>query len=338
LEILTFKRPPTKSIVFDTYWKFAAERQNIFFRRINEELVWTKDKILLKHKFTNAYRASDRVSQFLISDVIYKGDQSSDEVLFRILLFKIFNKIETWNILLLKFGVISVKTFDFKLYNQVFLDVLNSGKPIYSGAYIMTSGKSRFGYSKKHQNHLKLLELFIKNEAYKKIEQLKSLKDLFLYLKEYPTIGNFLAYQYAIDINYSEICNFDEMDFVEAGPGAKDGIRKCFSKLGDYTESDIIHYMTDIQDKEFSRLGLAFKNLWGRRLNLIDCQNLFCEVDKYSRVAHPNIQGVTGRTRIKQIFRPNKNKLEYWFPPKWNINGNIEKYYSKLSPTTMAIE
>lgn len=32
-------------------------------------------------------------------------------------------------------------------------------------------------------------------------------------------------------------------------------------------------------------LGLRFRSLAGRRLKLIDCQNLFCEVDKYARVA-----------------------------------------------------
>ncbi|MCL4400581.1 putative DNA base hypermodification protein, partial [Candidatus Parvarchaeota archaeon] len=63
---------PTK--VFDTYWKFAAERQSIFFRKLKDEKPpWTDDWILRKHKFTNAYRASDRVSQFLIKEVIYNG-------------------------------------------------------------------------------------------------------------------------------------------------------------------------------------------------------------------------------------------------------------------------
>src|SRR5258707_9985183 len=45
-----------------------------------------------------------------------------------------------------------------------------------------------------------------------------------------------------------------------------------------------------------------------RRLQLIDCQNLFCEVDKYARVAHPNIAGRTGRTRIKQKFRMSQDR------------------------------
>lgn len=56
-----------KTKVYDTYWKFANERQNIFIRKFEgEENNLTEDKILQEYKFTNAYRASDRVSQYLI--------------------------------------------------------------------------------------------------------------------------------------------------------------------------------------------------------------------------------------------------------------------------------
>jgi hypothetical protein len=44
--------------------------------------------------FTNAYRAADRVSQYLIRNVIYQSDLpgNADELVFRILLFKLFNR------------------------------------------------------------------------------------------------------------------------------------------------------------------------------------------------------------------------------------------------------
>jgi hypothetical protein len=110
-----------------------------------------------------------------------------------------------------------------------------------------------------------------------------------------------------------------------AGPGAKEGIGKCFSELGGLSESDIIRYMVDVQEMEFDRLGLKFQTLWGRPLKLIDCQNLFCEVAKYSRVSHPDIVGSSGRTRIKQKYKPNTQPIMYWFPPKWEINHLIKQ-------------
>src|SRR5579859_2070681 len=61
---------------FDVYWRFAAERQRIFHgRAAGEPPPWTNDPVLTRHKFTNVYRAADRVSQYLISDVIYTGSQ-----------------------------------------------------------------------------------------------------------------------------------------------------------------------------------------------------------------------------------------------------------------------
>src|SRR5262245_53410304 len=57
--------------VFDTYGKFAAERQAIFMRRIaGLRQPWTRDVVLASYRFTNVYRASDRVTQYLIRHVL----------------------------------------------------------------------------------------------------------------------------------------------------------------------------------------------------------------------------------------------------------------------------
>ena len=61
-----------------------------------------------------------------------------------------------------------------------------------------------------------------------------------------------------------------------------------------------------------------FNDLWGRPLQLIDCQNLFCEVDKYARVAHPEI-GSGGPTRIKQTYSADPRPLTLGYPPKWGL-------------------
>jgi hypothetical protein len=92
--------------------------------------------------------------------------------------------------------------------------------------------------------------------------------------------------------------------------GARNGIRKCFRDLGGLNESDIIRMVADRQQIEFERLGIEFKSLWERPLQLIDCQNLFCEVNKYARHAHPQIIGITGRTRIKQTFRSSPHPIK----------------------------
>lgn len=324
--IPVFKWLPTKTTeVFDTYWKFASERQEIFFKRIKNNIgPFTNDPILRMHKFTNAYRAADRVSQYLIRNVIYSGDQTPEEVFFRIILFKTFNKIETWEKLLKKFGVVSYREYTFDRYDELLTNEKEIGS-IYSAAYIMPSGGKNMPFSVKHRNHLKLLESMMVDNLPQKICDSKSLQEIFYLLMSYPMIGDFLAFQYAIDLNYSSMIDFNEMSFVVPGPGAKDGMRKCFSDYGGLSEVDLIKCMADRQGQEFERLGLSFKSLWGRPLQLIDCQNLFCEVDKYARVAHPDINGITGRTRIKQKFKPIYKPIDYFFPPKWKINEAVKK-------------
>src|SRR4029453_9341554 len=156
-----------------------------------------------------------------------------------------------------------------------------------------------------------------------KLQACASMAEVFQLLRGYPGIGDFLAYQFLIDINYSAVINFDEMDFVVPGPGARDGLRKCFGPAASGIEADLIRYMSDSQEEHFIRLGLGLPALNGRRLQLIDCQNLFCEVDKYARLAHPEITGYLGRSRIKQRFRPADEVLTSWFPPKWGINSPV---------------
>ena len=304
--------------VFDTYWRFASERQEIFMRRVlGSTPPWTEDPILSGHRFTNTYRASDRVSQYLIRHVIYDGSQKPEEVFFRTILFKLFNKIDTWEALRTELGAVSWREFAFETYAKVLDRLLDDGQRIYSAAYIMPS--PAFGSPRKHRNHLRLIEHMMADGAPRKLGKASSLREVFELLSGYPSLGDFLAFQFAIDLNYGELTDFSEMEFVVAGPGARDGIRKCFTETAGLTEAEIIQVMAERADTEFKRLGMSFRNLWGRGLQLIDCQNVFCEVSKYARVAHPDVAGESGRTRIKQKFVPRPTPVPQWYPPKWGL-------------------
>ncbi|MBL8792479.1 MAG: hypothetical protein JNM56_01100, partial [Planctomycetia bacterium] len=137
--------PLRPSPVYDTYWRFAAERQRVFFNRLDHRPPpWTQDPVLRTHKFTNAYRASDRASQYLIRSVIYRSDLPDDaaEVVFRILLFKLFNRIETWELLQKELGPLSYAGYSFRRYDQVLSRALTRGQRLYSAANIMPSAGS----------------------------------------------------------------------------------------------------------------------------------------------------------------------------------------------------
>ena len=86
------------------------------------------------------------------------------------------------------------------------------------------------------------------------------MQESFEILRSYPSMGDFLAYQYITDINYSEITHFSEMELVIPGPGARDGIRKCFASLGGLNEVEIIKQCAVRQDEEFRNQGLRLPN------------------------------------------------------------------------------
>lgn len=304
--------------VYDTYWKTAAERQEIFYRKLRgDQPPYTNDPIFALYKFCNVYRASDRVSQFLIKEVIYKQPTNSEDALFRVFLFRLLNKNETWEKLVANIGEPSLKNFSAEKYATALESIRQAGEPIYGNAFILCANKA-FGFDVKHKNHLALLEqVFQKDNYVGQILKAKSLEDLFLTLRALPLIGDFMAYQLAIDFNYSEVFNFDENDFTVAGPGAVRGIKKCFQDTGEKSNAYIIKYMVENQEKEFKRLGLNFHNLFGRPMHAIDCQGWFCETDKYSRAKFPEL--TSNRVRIKTKYQKTSKPLDLFYPPKWQL-------------------
>lgn len=311
----------TPTIVYDTYWRFAAERQAIYMRRLTDAKgPWTDDPILAGFRFTNAYRASDRVSQTLIRDVQYGEGRSQDpaEVFFRTFLFNITKKAETWAMLERELGPLTLDS-DFREISRLVAESKAAGDAVFTAAYVIPTPK--FEREGKFDNWLALLAKMLDDDDLPTVlRKCGNLKEVYEKLNAYSGMGPFLAFQYAIDLNYSTLLEFDEDEFVVAGPGALDGISKCFSDLGGKKPKHVIYEMVDRQDEEFDRLGLDFPGLFGRRLQPIDCQNLFCEISKYSRVKHPEIEGVAKRTKIKQNYKQDPRPLvRPFFPPKWGL-------------------
>ena len=304
---------------FKYYFYFIQERMNIFWRKYYDASQLTDDPIFQTYKFTNVYRACDRVSQYLIKNVIYKDldRYTPADVLLRILVFKVFNKIETWEYLNGQ-NEITTNTFNVqKLTNA--LTRRQQTKPIFSNAYMMAGSHAEYkGIPTKHQVWLQMIEdRFIKNQGLQTVLNAKSMAEVYSQLREYPLIGDFLAYQYAIDFNYSPFLNFDEDSFVKAGVGAVRGIKKCFKSYGD-TYEDAIRYTQDHFDAFQERYGFtAFRPLPSREPKLIDLQNCFCETDKYLRAKMPDFK--VGNVRIKQHYKPSSERIEYYFPKQWGV-------------------
>lgn len=319
------KRPVPRPEAYDLYWRFAARRHGAFERRaMMQPGPWSDDPILQKYKFCNVFRAADRVSQYLIRRVAYGAEQSTgDDRLFQVVAFRLFSRNETWDSVSRYLGH-SPTIKD--LISGNFTRALDAAKlengGLYTGAFILCATNA-YHQPSKHLNHVELLRhMFVDEQIGGKLARSASLRDVYALFHKFPLLGDFMAYQLAIDVNYTDLVDFDENEFTQAGPGAVRGIHKAFTSLAGMSPSEVILWMTERQEVEFARLGLMFGGLWGRSLHAIDCQNVFCEFDKYCRVAAPEL--VSNRTRIKSRFVPTAEPIPYYFPPKWGLNEKIE--------------
>jgi alpha-glutamyl/putrescinyl thymine pyrophosphorylase clade 1 len=316
--------PAVRVPVHDAYWRLAAERQRIFhLRAAGMPGPWTDDPILARYRFCNAYRASDRVTQYLIREVIYgeaaRGLAAEDAFL-RVVAFRLFSRERTWEAIEAATGPLSRRTLDVERVGDL-LARRRETAPIYTSAFILSACQA-YGHAAKHRNHLALVhDMFRPGRLGRALGQARSLEAVYGALIAWPGIGPFLAYQIAIDLNYSDRLDFTEDEFTMPGPGARRGIKKVFADLAGMTPQQAIQLMVQRQDEEFARLGIPFHDLFGRRLHAIDCQNLFCELDKYSRVRFPEL--LSDRTRIKREFTPSNAPLALFYPPKWEINDRI---------------
>ncbi len=314
---------------FKYFFWLRQERMNIFWKRWEgQPAPWTQDGMLEKYRLTNVYRACDRVSQYLIREVIYTPQAaglSPKDVLLRILVFKVFNKPDTWQYLEEQLGEpLCVANYNALLFSQ-WLAELKEVQPIFNGAYIMAG--SHRGYPNKRTKHGVWLEIIqqelLDGEVLDRIIEAKSLEEVYYLLKSCSLIGSFLAYQYSIDFNYSEVINFEENSFTKAGIGAQRGIQKCFELEARYSYEDYVHYTQDNLATLEQRYGYTdFVPLFDRPMTLVDFQGGFCETDKILRVKLPELN--LKERRIKQVYKPTGDPMTYFFPPKWGLNAYLK--------------
>lgn len=317
-------RPRPRPQVFDIYWKFAYERQRIFEARVSGVAgPWTADPILREYKFCNVFRAADRVSQYLIRDVCYSSDTASAaDRIFQIVAFRTFSNTRTWDDLIEKLGHNpTISDLESGAFENALNEIRSTRGRLYTGAFILCATDA-YGRRVKHLNHVELFkDMFVDGRLAEEVLASRSLEEVYGSLHAFPLMGDFMSYQTAIDLNYSDLINFSENDFTQPGPGALRGIKKVFSDIGRMSPSDVVMWMVEHQEEEFERLGLDFGGLWGRPIQAIDAQNLFCETDKYCREAVPAL--TSSRSRIKSRFKPAGEPMRLFFPPKWGINDRL---------------
>ncbi|KAF5337920.1 hypothetical protein D9758_013116 [Tetrapyrgos nigripes] len=283
----TFK--PTA--VFDTFWYWCSERHAIYERRrVGQPFPWTDDKYLQTSRFCNTFRVLDKVSQYLIREVIEKGSQDPTELVFRIVLFNIFTKPATWEVLVEELGPLEWSRYRRKDYIKV-LTELNECQAIFTGSFLKNG--PRLGYEDVFVNHLVLLEIMMDKDLAGIIQNAQYMAEIHSFFHSLPGMANFNAYQLLLNLSYSNIMQFSGMDFVVPCKGSIAGLVRIFGQEMQKLEKDpslgeaIMRWFATHQTEQFRRLGLKPPKLGpkGQLMELADIEHALCEVDKYCRLS-----------------------------------------------------
>ncbi|KZT26800.1 hypothetical protein NEOLEDRAFT_1043203, partial [Neolentinus lepideus HHB14362 ss-1] len=306
------------SAVFDTLFYWMAERDAIRRRKLaGEAAPWTKDHILCEYQFTNVFRVFDRTSQYILRKVINQGSQDVYETCFRVMLFRTFNRISTWELLDSELDL-TWSNFNFNAYCRV---LSRADAPLYGHAYILPAPNA-FGKKRNYQNHLLLLRHMLEDGLPEKLMSAVSMREAQSIISTYIGMGPFLSFQLLLDLNMSAHFHFSEDEWVICGPGAEDGLRKIFGDAVKGIELEVMKYLRDTQFDHWARLGITdLPRLYEGRtgVTLVDLEHSLCECEKYSRVKHPSIKGK--RKVIKQVYSASKKSLDLVLPEKWTPRG-----------------
>lgn len=334
---------PNDNFNYFLYW--CCERMNIFWKKYIglPRSQWTQDDILAEYRFTNVYRCLDRVSQYLLSHVIYNGKQyEPEDVFFRVLVFKHFNSIPTWERLEKELGDITYQV-GFDRLASVLDKIVAEGSTIYNNAYIVNCcfyqlpKYARFAGMSKHRVHFAIFEeeIFQNGHIYDFLEA-KTFAELYKVFRDMDIYGDFLAQQYVIDFGYTPLYSFTENEFVVTGPGSLKGIGWCFdgAKGKRYDFAGAIKWTQENFEDRMQAFckesGMVWRPLpWEPVPTLTNLQNCYCEVSKFAKGLGATFNAKR-KERIKRTYSESVNKIDYVFPPKWGATMPTVKEVEKF--------
>lgn len=296
----------------DLFLYYIGERYRIHIRKDLKHLPqpWTDDKILRKYRFTNVRREQDYTTRWLI-DNICKADIRYLQKLANIVLFRIFNKVSTAE--LLGIPISSFKNLD---PIQVAEDVesMLTDTP-FTGAYLCSGLKT---YMRKYagsdsdiESALILVRDLTENRFWRRISHSSSPQEVIDLLQECPGISEFMSYQMFIDFTYVDEFPFSENEYTVAGIGATLGLKILFGgtkRKHGLTPEEFIFWMRDNWEelnqyntqhggKHTLNPQILFQDLpeEDRVMNVMSIENCLCEFSKYYK-------SMTGTGRPRQSY------------------------------------
>lgn len=303
-------------------YNFIKRRYVVHIRKDVKKLPppWTTDKVLQQFRFTNIRREHDRETKWLMEHITSNPELRYEEKLLNIVLFRLFNKHETMELIGAPFKFYSVpKTsttgWNPEWYRRIFEAALRQDpdRVFFTGAFISGGMKhalkryvpAKYSNSSMNMRVLWFIKTLIDSDFPSKIKQCANQQRVFEHISSYKGIGEFLAYQMFVDMTYIEEFPFSENEFTVAGPGCKMGLDYLFEDKDSMTYEECLFWLRDNLDRLFvEMLGKdwdAKKVFWDlpeedRCFNVMSLENCFCELSKY-------IRAKDGTGRPRKLYR-----------------------------------
>lgn len=308
----------------DLYWRFIHERHAVWHRRfiLRESSPWTTDPVIRDYRFTNVYRELDKGTIYLLDKVVPEIDCTLANVsclanfhsfeprdaIFRIMVYRTFNHIDTWEVFTKPVDLITPWNFE-KVMAAIGL-LQSSGTRVFTNAHIVSPYNSMPGDTKAEKvvHFLDILHQHL-DEIAEKIQSQPSLEKVFKYVCSLYGFGPFLAYELVVDFMYRDLIPFTEDDWANAGPGAMRGSQLLFPNRRDYLA--VMEELRDRQWEHFDRLHLNFREIayTGRtkdgHLTLRNIEHCLCEFQKYYRA-------FSGVGRPRNEFKSTSANDAFW--------------------------
>ena len=298
-------------------YDFITERYAIHVKKDVYHLdpPWTDDDVLGNFRFTNVRREHDKETKWLIEHITSNRALSYEDKLLNIILFRIFNKHETAELLNMPIPFSKRPKWNPERYRIRFSDALliDKHRIFFTGAFITGGTKRALKWylpAKKPERSMEMrvmyfIKYLIDNDFVSQIieAQKKDQAEVFSVLSGVMGIGEFLGYQIFVDMTYIKEFPFSENEFVVAGPGCKRGLKYIMPDPDGMTPEECLFWLRDNIDWLFQDFlqkpwnpHYMFVDLpeYDRYMNVMSLENCMCELSKYIRAKKG-----TGRPRKK---------------------------------------
>lgn len=251
--------------MINEFFAYARERHLVHLRRsAGEPAPWTDDPVLQQYRFCNVFRELDATTQWFAGHV--RGPlKSKTEVLLATVLFRLFNRISTGEAIFLQGFLDDGRSAWDKFLADGDLDVLRAAVLTYCGRGPYVTGSfmvktptgldkldgvlwivEQFangarkrdvisGWTEPENSIFRRDEALLRPPSWREIaEELirepYSLEQVWRWLRQFPFIGDFQAYEIVTDLRWTDLLNRapDIHTWANPGPGCKRGLNWVF--------------------------------------------------------------------------------------------------------------